>query len=71
MFMIAYLDSVPVMGIPACGIYHEITLFDLLLPRLLAGERITRKDIAVLGHGGLCLDCKACRYPMCPFGKGV
>jgi molybdenum cofactor synthesis domain-containing protein len=71
MFMIAYLDSVPVMGIPACGIYHEITLFDLLLPRVLAGERITRKDIAVLGHGGLCLDCTTCRYPMCPFGKGV
>jgi molybdenum cofactor synthesis domain-containing protein len=71
MFMIAYLDSVPVMGIPACGIYHEITLFDLLLPRVLAGERIARKDIAPLGHGGLCLDCTTCRYPMCPFGKGV
>lgn len=70
MFMMAYIGSSTVMGVPACGIYHEITLFDLLLPRVLAGERITRKDIAVLGHGGLCLNCPKCRYPVCPFGKG-
>jgi molybdopterin biosynthesis enzyme len=71
MFMIAYVGNVPVLGIPACGIYHEITLFDLLFPRFLAGERIDRRDIAVLGHGGLCLDCTECRYPRCPFGKGA
>jgi len=71
MFMMAYIGTVPLMGIPACGIYHEVTLLDLLLPRVLAGERITRKDIAALGHGGLCLDCPQCRYPICPFGKGI
>lgn len=70
MFMIAYIGSIPVMGIPACGIYHEATLLDLLLPRVLAGERIGREEIAALGHGGLCLDCPECRYPICPFGKG-
>jgi len=70
MFMVAYIDDVPVLGVPACGIYHEITILDLVLPRILAGERLNRKDIARTGHGGLCLNCPECRYPVCPFGKG-
>jgi hypothetical protein len=69
MFMIAYIGDVPVLGVPACGIYHKTTMLDLLLPRILAGGRITRRDLAVMGHGGLCLDCETCRYPICPFGK--
>lgn len=69
MFMIAYLGDVPVLGIPACGIYAETTIFDLIYPRVLAGEKIARKDVAVLGHGGLCLKCDRCIYPRCPFGK--
>jgi len=69
MFMISYLKGVPVLGIPACGIFAETTIFDLMYPRVLAGEKITRNDIAVLGHGGLCLKCKTCVYPRCPFGK--
>ena len=60
---------VPILGIPACGMYHKATVFDLLLPRVLAGERIGRKELAELGHGGLCLHCAECRYPVCPFGK--
>jgi molybdenum cofactor synthesis domain-containing protein len=60
---------IPILGIPACGMYADITVFDLILPRVLAGERIGRKDIAELGHGGLCLKCEKCRYPVCPFGK--
>jgi molybdenum cofactor synthesis domain-containing protein len=71
MFLAAYIDNVPVLGVPACGIYHEITILDLVLPRILAGERLTRKDIAVLGHGGLCLHCQQCHYPNCSFGKGA
>jgi hypothetical protein len=69
MFLIAYLDSIPILGIPACGMYHKTTIFDLMLPRVLAGETIGRKELAELGHGGLCLNCKECRYPVCPFGK--
>ena len=69
MFMIAYLKGVPVLGIPACGLFAERTIFDLIYPRVLAGEKITRREIAELGHGGLCLRCKTCRYPVCPFGK--
>jgi hypothetical protein len=62
-------SHIPVVGVPACGMYHKITVFDLVLPRLLAGERIGRRELAELGHGGLCLNCPECRYPVCPFGK--
>jgi molybdopterin biosynthesis enzyme len=71
MFMVAYLREVPVLGIPACGIYSKATVFDLLYPRILAGERLTRKDLASMGHGGYCLKCDTCDYPLCPFGKGA
>ena len=69
MFLLAYIGKVPVLGLPACGIYHEATIFDLILPRVLAGENLTRRDLARMGHGGLCLHCSACRYPVCPFGR--
>ncbi|MFQ3574779.1 MAG: molybdopterin-binding protein, partial [Thermodesulfovibrionales bacterium] len=75
MFLIGYItsssnkDPIPIIGIPACGMYHKVTIFDIILPRILAGERIGRKEIAILGHGGLCLNCQECRYPICPFGK--
>ena len=74
MVLVAYVnrtpDPVPVLGIPACGMYHKTTVFDLVLPRVLAGERIGRRELAELGHGGLCMNCPECRYPVCPFGKG-
>jgi molybdenum cofactor synthesis domain-containing protein len=60
---------IPILGIPACGMYAKTTIFDLVLPRVLAGERVGRKEIAALGHGGLCMKCDVCRYPVCPFGK--
>jgi hypothetical protein len=60
---------IPILGIPACGMYHKTTIFELILPRVLAGETIGRKELAELGHGGLCLNCKRCSYPVCPFGK--
>ncbi|KJR97772.1 MAG: molybdopterin-binding protein [Desulfobulbaceae bacterium BRH_c16a] len=69
MFMVAYLGDIPVLGIPACGMYASRTVLDLVFPRVLAGEKITRKEIAGLGHGGLCLQCRTCTYPVCPFGK--
>jgi hypothetical protein len=69
MFMVAYLGEIPVLGIPACGMYSSRTILDLVYPRVLAGEKITREKIAQLGHGGLCLECKECTYPVCPFGK--
>ncbi|MDF2874984.1 MAG: molybdenum cofactor synthesis domain protein [Sporomusa sp.] len=70
MFMLAYFGTVPVLGLPGCVMYHRSTIFDLVVPRLLAGEELSRKDITRLGHGGLCLSCEECRYPECGFGKG-
>lgn len=69
MFLVGYSGAVPVLGLPACGMFHKITVFDLILPRVLCGERITREDFAAMGHGGLCRNCKACNYPICGFGK--
>ena len=69
MFLLAYLGDVPIMGLPGCVMYAKTTVFDLLAPRLLTGERLSREDITKLGHGGLCLDCPVCTYPRCAFGK--
>lgn len=69
MFLVAYVEKVPILGIPACGLYHRATVLDLVLPRILAGEHIGRQDLAFLGHGGLCRDCPECSFPHCPFGK--
>jgi len=62
-------ELIPILGIPACGMYAKTTIFDLVLSRMLAGEKIGRRELASLGHGGLCLKCDVCRYPVCPFGK--
>ncbi len=70
MFLVAYYGQVPILGIPACGMYFRITVLDLVLPRLICGERITREEIARMGHGGFCFGCKECRFPVCPFGRG-
>jgi Molybdopterin biosynthesis enzyme len=58
-----------VMGVPACALFHKATSFDILLPRVLAGVEITRRDLADMAEGGFCLDCRNCVFPKCPFGK--
>jgi molybdenum cofactor synthesis domain-containing protein len=70
MFMLAYIGDIPVLGLPGCVMYHKTTILDLIAPRILAGEEVTRKDIVRFAHGGLCLGCNPCRYPACGFGKG-
>jgi hypothetical protein len=70
MFLYALLDGVPVLGLPACVFYYKTTIFDLIFPRVLAGEIIQREAIIQMGHGGLCMGCEVCRFPVCPFGKG-
>ncbi|OIN98604.1 MAG: trehalose-binding protein [Desulfovibrionaceae bacterium CG1_02_65_16] len=61
--------SARVMGVPACALFHKATSFDILLPRVLAGVALARADLARLGEGGFCLNCKTCVYPKCQFGK--
>jgi len=72
MFLLAYYQGrIPVMGLPGCVMYAKRTIFDLVLPRVLADIKVTAEDLARLGHGGLCLNCEPCTYPNCGFGKGV
>ena len=70
MFLLAYFaDGTPILGLPGCVMYAKATIFDLVLPRIAAGVPISRRELKALGHGGLCLGCPECRYPVCPFGK--
>ena len=70
MFLLGYFeDGTPVMGLPGCVMYAKSTIFDLVLPRIIAGVPITRAEIAGMGEGGLCLGCGTCTYPNCGFGK--
>ena len=70
MFLLGYYDDgTVVMGLPGCVMYAGATIFDLVLPRVAAGVEVSRADIVTLGEGGLCLGCKPCHWPDCPFGK--
>lgn len=70
MLMLGYYDDgVPVLGLPGCVMYAKATVFDLIMPRIAAGVRLSKKDFVAYGEGGLCLGCKPCTYPHCPFGK--
>ena len=70
MFLLAhYKDTIPILGLPGCVMYSKRTIFDLVLPRVMAEDKITLEDLAILGHGGLCLNCKDCTFPNCGFGK--
>lgn len=70
MFCLAYFaDGTTVMGLPGCVMYAKATIFDLILPRVVAGVPVKRRDLISLGHGGQCLGCKECHYPECSFGK--
>lgn len=71
MLLVAYKNRKTILGLPGCVMYARRTVFDLVLPRILADEKLTFEDIVKYGHGGLCLDCEICHFPHCSFGKGV
>lgn len=72
MFLLSYYkDNIPIVGLPGCVMYSKRTIFDLVLPRIMADVKLSDKDLAIMGHGGLCLSCDACTYPNCGFGKGM
>ncbi len=70
MFLHGLLEDTHILGLPGCVMYHRASIFDIIVPRLLAGLDITQEDIAMLGHGGFCTSCPTCHYPLCAFGKG-
>jgi len=59
----ATLGAIPVLGMPSCGMFSQATLFDLVLPRLLAGEPVGPAELAAFGHGGLLSREMAFRFP--------
>lgn len=72
MFLLAYFeDGTPILGLPGCVMYAKATVFDRVLPSLVADVPVTRAQLKAMGHGGLCLSCPECHYPICPFGTGV
>lgn len=71
MFLLAYKEGLPICGLPGCVMYAKRTIFDLILPYLLADEPVTASKLYGLGNGGLCLNCQECHFPNCSFGHGV
>ena len=69
MFLLAYLGNIPILGLPGCVMYHRASIFDLILPLIVAGEPVTREYVISLSHGGFCARCEECIYPVCGFGK--
>lgn len=69
MTLVAYLGDIPVLGIPGAAIKLPTTVFDVLLPQIFAGERITKEELAGLADGGLCQMCPICHWPNCTFGR--
>lgn len=71
MFLVARLKGRYILGAPACVYYNRYTVLDIVLTRILAGERMHRADMVKLSYGGLCMQCTECHYPTCFFGKGL
>ena len=69
MTLVAYLGDIPILGVPGAAIKLPTTVFDVLLPQIFAGERITKEDLVALADGGLCQMCKVCHWPNCTFGR--
>lgn len=56
LLLVAYRGAVPILGAPGCARSPKTNIVDLVLPRLLVGDRVTAADVAALGHGGLLED---------------
>lgn len=69
MTLVAYLGDIPILGIPGAAIKLPTTVFDVLLPQIFAGDRISREDLRNLAEGGLCQMCQSCHWPNCTFGR--
>ncbi len=69
MTLVAYLGDIPILGVPGAAISLPTTIFDVLLPQIFAGDRLTLQELTNLGAGGLCQLCAACHWPNCTFGR--
>jgi formylmethanofuran dehydrogenase subunit E len=69
MLLLGRVGPARLIGVPACALFFKTTSLDLVLPRVMADVPITRADLAKFGHGGMCMECKSCTFPKCPFGN--
>lgn len=69
MTLVAYLGDVAILGVPGAAISLPTTIFDVLLPQIFAGDKLSKEELIQLGDGGLCQLCPVCRWPNCTFGK--
>jgi len=69
MTLVAYLGDAAILGVPGAAISLPTTIFDVLLPQIFAGDRLTKRDLINLADGGLCQMCEVCHYPNCTFGR--
>lgn len=69
MTLVGYRGEVAILGIPGAAISLPTTMFDVLLPQVFTGDKLTKEDFVSLGDGGLCLQCPVCHFPACPFGR--
>lgn len=69
MTLIAYLGDAAILGVPGAAISLPTTIFDVLLPQIFTGDKLTKHDLINLAEGGLCQMCKVCHYPNCTFGR--
>ena len=73
MLLLAYYHkdgrTIPIIGLPGCVMYARRTVFDLILPRIMADDPVRADEICAYGEGGLCLNCDVCTFPACGFGK--
>jgi len=69
MLTMGWIKGKPLVAVPAAALFFKATAFDIWLPRLLTGDRITKEEVAAKGHGGLCHNCPVCVFPICPFGR--
>ena len=70
MMLLGYFDDdTPIIGLPGCVMYAASTVFDVLLPKILAKIKWSREEIVEMGYGGLCRQCKTCHFPNCAFGN--
>lgn len=69
MTLVAYLGDVAILGVPGAAISLPTTIFDVLLPQVFTGDKLTKEELVNLGDGGLCQQCGSCHWPNCTFGR--
>jgi molybdopterin biosynthesis enzyme len=56
-------EGIPVVGMPTCGLFAQATVFDLVISRILTGERVGRRELGGLAHGGFLTRDMSFRLP--------